>query len=102
ADELAGDARRVLRMKHGDAWYLDANQVAVALDLRRPARREDQIADAVAGIEHGENHRRRELRRAFRRRPKKRAFELVNDVVRVGWCCCQRRWSHVMDSLGRS
>ena len=52
ANQVAGNAggvfvaeRRQLRDRH-------RHQLAEALNLRRPAGREDQVADAVAGIEH--------------------------------------------------
>ena len=78
----------------GDAGNLDADQVAVAFDLRRPAGRENQVADAVARVEHGEDHGGRELGRAFGGRAEERPLQLTNHGGWVGCCCGQSRWSH--------
>ena len=52
AQQLAGDARGVLGAEQGHLRHVHRNQVTLFFDLRRAARREHEIADALAGVQH--------------------------------------------------
>ena len=51
-DQILRNARGVFRAQRRQPVDLDLHQFAVALDLRGPTRRKDQVADAGADIEH--------------------------------------------------
>ena len=74
ADEIAGDTGRILGPQQRKLGNRDRDQVAVPFDLRRPSRGEDQVADALAGLEHGLDDRRRRERRRRRGRGTKEEF----------------------------
>ena len=51
-DQVVGNARGVFISQRRQPVDLDLDELAVAFYLRRPSRREDQVADAAANVKH--------------------------------------------------
>ena len=79
ADEIARNPRGIVGLRHRQRRDVDAGQLAMLFDLRRPRWRENEIADARRRFQHGGNQRRRFNRRRYRTR---RAKECVGIGLR--------------------
>ena len=53
ADQVDGDVARVVGVQNRHPRNLHRDQLAIYLHLRRPARRENEVADLLGGAQHG-------------------------------------------------
>src|SRR5215471_8007335 len=80
-NEIGGDVARVVRRQHSETRDLHRDHLSINLDLRRTARRKDEIADLVRGSQHSAQQRGgRDL--SWTRKAFQRNMDGCN-----GWCC---------------